>query len=410
MMPIRLIVNGRPMSEMVEPRTHLADLLREKFTLTGTHLRCEQGVCGACTVLIDGEPARTCITYAVLCEGASITTIEGLADDPVVSALRRAFTAEHGLQCGFCTPAMLITARDIVIRLPDADEKRVRIELAGNLCRCTGYVGIVRAIRRVLQERKAGALAAEAPARLRMGPVGSGCAAADLPSPSGRGVEVAHTREERKQAEPAARPDSISPELTLGLGSRQPNIELQQSFTVARPQREVWDFLSDVERVVPCMPGATLRKVSGDRLDGQIAIKLGPITASFSGEARVIRDASRQRGMIAGSGRDRLSASRAGADIEYALVPLGEAATRVDISIRALLSGPLAQFGRSGIVDDLAARLTATFAHNLEARLAGRTTEETASPAPLRIGALIRAVVAARIKSVLDRWFGRRTG
>lgn len=173
MRAVGLTVNGIPVIETVEPRMHLADLLRERLGLTGTHLRCEQGACGACTLLIDGQPARSCITYAVLCEGAQITTIEGLEDDPVMAALRQAFTAEHGLQCGFCTPGMLITARDIVSRLPAADERRIRLELSGNLCRCTGYVGIVRAIRRVLDERRAGALAASAAEPRRLGPVGS---------------------------------------------------------------------------------------------------------------------------------------------------------------------------------------------------------------------------------------------
>ena len=173
MKAVGLTVNGLPVIETVEPRTHLADLLRERLGLTGTHLRCEQGACGACTLLIDGRPVRSCITYAVLCEGAQITTIEGLEDDPVMTALRQAFTAEHGLQCGFCTPGMLITARDIVTRLPAADQRRVRLELSGNLCRCTGYVGIVRAIRRVLEERRAGALAASAVAPRGLGPVGS---------------------------------------------------------------------------------------------------------------------------------------------------------------------------------------------------------------------------------------------
>ena len=174
MRSVELTVNGAAIVEAVEPRLHLADLLRERLGLTGTHLRCEQGACGACTLLIDGEPARACITYAVLCEGAQVTTIEGLEDDPIMVALRRAFTAEHGLQCGFCTPGMLITARDIVRRLPGADERRIRLELSGNLCRRTGYVGIVRAIRRVLQEVRSGALAAAASERRQLGPVGSG--------------------------------------------------------------------------------------------------------------------------------------------------------------------------------------------------------------------------------------------
>ena len=149
---VTLTVNGETVSADVTPRTHLADFLREERLLTGTHLGCEHGVCGACTLLMDGAPARSCIAFAVACDGADVRTIEGLEDDPVIVQLRAAFTAEHALQCGYCTPGMLVTARDIVQRLPDADEARIRLELAGNLCRCTGYAGIVRAIRRVLAE------------------------------------------------------------------------------------------------------------------------------------------------------------------------------------------------------------------------------------------------------------------
>jgi carbon-monoxide dehydrogenase small subunit len=122
--------------------------------LTGTHVGCEHGVCGACTVEIDDAPARSCIAYAAACDGANVRTIEGLDADPVMVQLREAFSAEHALQCGYCTPGMMVTARDIVMRLPQADEARIRKELSGNLCRCTGYVGIVRAIQRVLAQRK----------------------------------------------------------------------------------------------------------------------------------------------------------------------------------------------------------------------------------------------------------------
>ena len=152
--PVGLTVNGRKVAGVTTPRTHLADFLREQQRLTGTHLGCEHGVCGACTVLLDGEPVRSCITYAVTCEGRSVTTVEGLADDEIAAALRDAFSAAHGLQCGFCTPGMLISAWDLVRRLPDADDARIRQEMSGNLCRCTGYVGIVEAIRRVLDGRK----------------------------------------------------------------------------------------------------------------------------------------------------------------------------------------------------------------------------------------------------------------
>ena len=151
---ISLTINGDAVRADVEPRTHLADFLRERQGLTGTNLGCEHGVCGACTLEIDGSPARSCITFAVACDGAAVRTIEGFAEDPVMAELRAAFTAEHALQCGYCTPGMLVTARDIVLRLPDADEARIRKELSGNLCRCTGYVGIVRAVQRVLATRK----------------------------------------------------------------------------------------------------------------------------------------------------------------------------------------------------------------------------------------------------------------
>src|SRR5436309_185103 len=151
---IAITVNGKPVTAEVEPRTHLADFLRESQGLTGTNLGCEHGVCGACTIEIDGAPARSCIAYAVACDGAEVRTIEGFAEDAVMEELRQAFTAEHALQCGYCTPGMLMTARDIVLRLPQADEARIRLELSGNLCRCTGYVGIVRAIRRVLDARR----------------------------------------------------------------------------------------------------------------------------------------------------------------------------------------------------------------------------------------------------------------
>ena len=152
--PVAMTVNGQRVEAQVEPRTHLADFLRESQGLTGTNLGCEHGVCGACTIEIDGAPARSCIAYAVACDGASVRTIEGFDDDPVMAQLREAFTAEHALQCGYCTPGMLVTARDIVTRLPRADEERIRKELSGNLCRCTGYMGIVRAIQRVLTARE----------------------------------------------------------------------------------------------------------------------------------------------------------------------------------------------------------------------------------------------------------------
>lgn len=155
MTELTLKINGEAVTANVEPRLSLADFIRDHRRLTGTHLGCEHGVCGACTVLMNGEPVRSCITFAVVADGTEITTIEGFDDDDPMAQLRQAFHENHALQCGYCTPGMLVAARDIVTRLPDADEDRVRLELAGNLCRCTGYVGIVKAILAVLEQRRA---------------------------------------------------------------------------------------------------------------------------------------------------------------------------------------------------------------------------------------------------------------
>ena len=154
MTELTLKINGEDVTANVEPRLSLADFIRDHRRLTGTHLGCEHGVCGACTVLMNGEPIRSCITFAVVADGTEITTIEGFDDDEPMAQMRQAFHENHALQCGYCTPGMLVAARDIVTRLPDADESRVRLELAGNLCRCTGYVGIVNAILEVLEKRR----------------------------------------------------------------------------------------------------------------------------------------------------------------------------------------------------------------------------------------------------------------
>jgi carbon-monoxide dehydrogenase small subunit len=141
---VTLKVNGKPASADIEARMHLADFLRDTQNLTGTHIGCEHGVCGACTILVDGVPTRSCITFAVACEQAEVTTVEGLDADEVATELRAAFTKEHGLQCGYCTPGMIVSARDVVLRLQEPTEHEIRVAMSGNLCRCTGYVGRVR--------------------------------------------------------------------------------------------------------------------------------------------------------------------------------------------------------------------------------------------------------------------------
>lgn len=146
-MRYRLQVNGRVHTVETEPRRLLADVLRHELKLTGTHVGCEQGVCGACTVLVDGEPMRSCLLFAVQMEGHSITTIEGVASPEALHPLQEAFIEHFGFQCGFCTPGFILTAVALLQRNPDADEEEIREVLAANLCRCTGYRDIIRSVK-----------------------------------------------------------------------------------------------------------------------------------------------------------------------------------------------------------------------------------------------------------------------
>jgi len=145
-MKIRLQLNGRSAEAEVPVRTTLADCIRHELRQTGTHLGCEQGVCGACTVIVNGAAVRSCLMLAVQADGATVVTVEGLSDESRLSPLQAAFRKHHALQCGFCTPGMLTTAHALLTEEPDADKARIREVLSGNLCRCTGYIPIVEAV------------------------------------------------------------------------------------------------------------------------------------------------------------------------------------------------------------------------------------------------------------------------
>ena len=242
MKAVSLSVNDESVQAMAEPRTHLADFLRDHLRLTGTHLGCEHGVCGACTVLIDGQPARACIAYAVQCEGAQVRTIEGFEDDALMNELRVAFSREHALQCGFCTPGMLIAARDLVLRQPGADERRIREEMSGNLCRCTGYLGIVRAIQSVAAARAASndVLRPEPPKA----------------APVARFVPVEARVEDKAKAA-----------LTAS-GTR-----IEDEFTVNHPLAKVWAAFADMPAVAACLPGAEITEHTPTSAKGRINVK-----------------------------------------------------------------------------------------------------------------------------------------
>lgn len=390
MMALALTVNRREVELSTEPRTSLADVVRDGLDLTGTHLGCEHGVCGACTVLLDGVPVRSCITFAAACAGAEVTTIEGLDDDEIATELRAAFTREHALQCGYCTPGMLVAARDLVFRLPNADERQIRIGMSGNLCRCTGYVGIIKAVGAVIAARRARGIApVQGGGRKALGPAGSGHGAVH---------DAQHTAAPPRIALAAGQASATS-SVTEDF---KPAAIITQSFEVPHAPARVFALFGDVSAVASCLPGVTL--ASGDdpqHVEGAIRVQVGPIAASFVGAARITQDPSTMSGRIVGAGDDRRSRSTTQGEIRYALTPIrDDAATRIDLSIGYTLSGMLAQIGRSGLVRDVARRLVAAFAANLDRKLSG--------DAPPEGGASVNALamLVGVLRERMPRWLG----
>jgi aerobic carbon-monoxide dehydrogenase small subunit len=399
---ISLKVNGQPVSSSVEPRTHLADFLRESRDLTGTHLGCEHGVCGACTILVDGVPVRSCITYAVACDGAEVVTIEGLDHDEITGELRDSFKREHALQCGYCTPGMLVSARDLVMRSPAPDEQDIRVAMSGNLCRCTGYVGIIRAIRSVIAERRARGIAPiSGGGRSTVGPAGSGHASEEGTNASVR----------RAVPAPQSRPAPTSKSKPSIDRLWTPQVSFDQNFVVAYPRQQVWDMFGRVQDIASCLPGASLTgEPTPEHVEGQIRVKVGPIAAEFRGEAEIERDESSYSGQIIGVGSDKRSTSTTRGMISYRLLPAGDGqSTEVAVTIGYTLTGMLAQVGRANIVQDVAARLTAAFVQNLEARLGGKAAANLSSAdGGIDAGSLMFSVVAGRVKEIFRRLFGSR--
>jgi aerobic carbon-monoxide dehydrogenase small subunit len=392
--PLALRVNGHAVELLAEPRTSLADVVRDKLDLTGTHLGCEHGVCGACTLLLDGVPARSCITCAVACDGAEVTTIEGLDEDDIATELRAAFTREHALQCGYCTPGMLISARDLVMRLPDADERQIRVGMSGNLCRCTGYVGIIRAVSSVIAKRRARGIGPETDGgRKCLGPVGSGHGRETAARPAQSAPAIAR---------------SAAPAAVLTIANFTPATTIEQSFEVAHSPEQVFALFGDVAAVASCLPGASLTRADDPHhIEGEIRVKIGPVVASFAGSALIERNPVDMSGRIVGSGQDQRSRSTTQGEIRYRLTPIGDgASTRVDLSIGYTLTGMLAQVGRSGLVRDLARRMVTEFAGNFDRKLRGAAPGERVASQTVNGLSLLLGVARER----LARWLGGTVG
>lgn len=358
---VDLVVNGTPVSETAEPRTHLADFLREDLLLTGTHLGCEQGVCGACTVFVDGRPTRSCITLAAACKGAEVRSVEGFDDDPLMLALRDAFKRHHGLQCGYCTPGMLVTGYDIVRRLPNADADRIRKELSGNLCRCTGYAGIVAAIVDVLENNPPAAKIQPQTRALQ----NSGTSAVEPIEAISQTTSSVAAKTSGATSIPTKQSLAAAPTLSRTLA-----FEASTS--------EIWDIISDPEKIASCIPGARIDNITDDNLlQGQCAIAMGPIKAAFTGTAKMDLNEAEKSGHVIGRGKDGLSRSQLDGMLDFRVTGLPEGGTELALEMIYKLTGPLSQFSRPTLVAEIADRILGQVAASIEALAKGQEPDQT---------------------------------
>jgi aerobic-type carbon monoxide dehydrogenase small subunit (CoxS/CutS family)/carbon monoxide dehydrogenase subunit G len=389
---VRLSVNGTAVTLDVEPRLTLADALRHRLGLTGTHLGCEHGVCGACTVLVDGAAARSCLLFCVQMDGAEITTVEALGTPDDLHPLQEAFRRHHGLQCGFCTPGFLMSSYELLRDGADGleDEAHLREELSGVLCRCTGYAGIVEAVRDVAAAHPGGlpapkALGAPIIIHRSVPPVGEE-----------RALEVAGEVEPERAA-------ARGVELSVPEG--EPNETVDVATTISPGPDQAWELLRDLLKVSRCMPGVELEGEDGeDTYSGRVRVHLGPMRLSFAGAARVLeRDPERRMLRVLAAGRDA-SGSGVRADLTVsadAAEPGGGSIVRAHAKL--YLSGRAAQFGRS-LAGDVSRQLFAEFGSCVERTL---TTGEVSQPRQLAGGAVAWRMFRSRVRQLLQRLTSR---
>jgi carbon-monoxide dehydrogenase small subunit len=390
MTAVTFTVNGTEVALDVEPRLTLADALRHRLGLTGTHLGCEHGVCGACTVLVDGAAVRSCLLFCVQAAGAEVTTVEGLGDVDDLHPLQEAFRRHHGLQCGFCTPGFLMSAYELLRDGGDwRDDRHLRRELSGVLCRCTGYDGIVAAVAEVAAAHPRG-----------------------LPPPKalGRPITVrgamlapgeGHALEARRP-EPAA--PALPARLDLTVPEGPPTETVEVTTTIAPPVEDAWALLSDLGRASRCMPGVELERADReDAYSGHVRVHLGPMRLDFAGAARLLeRDHERRAVRVIAAGRDP-SGSGVRADVVLGAKASERGGTVVRATAKLHLSGRAAQFGRS-IAGDVSRQLFNEFGACVERTL---TTGDAEVPRRLAGGALAWRVLRARALALLRRLLGR---
>ncbi len=385
MAEVTLTVNGTEVTLDVEPRLTLVDALRHRLGLTGSHVGCEHGVCGACTVLVDGAAARSCLMFCVQAAGTEVTTVEALGEVDDLHPLQEAFRRHHGLQCGFCTPGFLMSSYDL-LQHGGVDESQLRDELSGVLCRCTGYAGIVEAVRAVSQAHPSGLPAPKA--------LGRPILVRDGGPPAGEAAAL----QAALRAPAASPPPSGTVELTVPQG--EPNETIDVVTEIDASPEEAWELLQDFPKMSRLLPGVDLsRELGDDRYEGEARIHLGPMRLNFAGAAQVLdRDASARSLHAIAAGRDT-SGGGVRADLIISADPRDGGGTRVRAQAKLYLSGRAAQFGRS-LAGDVSRQLFAQFGQGVERTL---KTGEITEPTRLRGGALAWSLVRARLMGLVRR-------
>jgi carbon-monoxide dehydrogenase small subunit len=383
---VNLTVNGTPTSMTLPARVTLSDALRDHLGLTGTHVGCEHGICGMCTVLVDGQAARACLLFAVQLDGAEVTTVEGMGRVDDLHPLQESFGRHHALQCGFCTPGFLMSSYDLLSHEPDVAREDLPAELSGVLCRCTGYRNIIDAVDEVAEAHRDGI------------PGPGNCAARTLVgrTPAGASGAAGVTAEEVPASEETSG-------LHIELPSGEPTIAIDLTSELTSGPADVARVLGDVRLLARCLPGAELTEDLGDDwYRGRARIALGPVRLSFQGLAQVIEQGA-DRIVLNAQGKDT-GGGGAQAGIVMVATPSGSG-TSLHADARVFLTGRIAGFGRS-LAGDVSKRMFEDFARAIDQAAAGAEPEVDARP-PSAF-ALLAAALRARARAPFDRMRARR--
>lgn len=378
-------VNGRPATVHVAPRVTLADALRDHLGLTGTHLGCEHGVCGLCTVLVDGDAARACLMLACQVDGSEILTVEGMGTPSDLHPLQQSFGSHHALQCGFCTPGQIMSAYDLLTADEQPKEDELPDQLSGVLCRCTGYRNIVDAVADVARTYPDGV----------PGPRNCGQPEPRLPRATlgGAGepmeLEQAHTGGPGEIAVPAGEPTAV---VTVD--------------TVAEePIDRIWAIIEDTSTLAGCLPGAEIIEDFGDeQYKGRMRVSLGPVRLAFLGDVRILeRDEESHRVKVIGQAADASSGDVA-AVVDLVAEPQGDGRTALRAVAELHMVGRIAQFGR-GLVNDVSRDMFQQFAGNIEAAARGEAPTEARPASAL---SMAMTLVRSRVKALGRMLSGRK--